>query len=273
MNWYRAKNLILISLVTLNIVLLMLIYVTKNRYTLTNLQVENTYQVLSSKYDIGIYSELPKKYYPLKELEMINEGSNIIDFLFETFFEESESVNTLEDEDKVIFQGNNKTLMTQSGDFVLSVKDGYNKSRDEILKELSVFMGDFFLFEQREYDGYKVYEYRQKFKGQIIYSNYVTIEEVDSVVTNVEGYYAKPYDFIGDSKEIVSVDMALFVLANNYPRAEGKQIFIDQIQLVYNQEQVTNEPGVRLKATPCYLIKIRGNAIPVMIDAYTNTLL
>lgn len=275
MNWYKAKNLILISLVALNIILIMLIFATRNSYTLTNVEIENVNQVLSSKYNIGIYAELPKKYKPLKEIEMINVGHNTTDILYDVFIGDEENIHTLEENDKIIFQGDNKTLIVQAGDFILTVNDGLSKNRDDVLKELSKsgYFNDFYLYETTINGNTTVYDYRQKFKGQTIYSNFLTFEEKSSVITKVEGYYAKPNRFIGDEKEIVSVDLALFTLANFYPKLDDEQIFIDSISLVYNQEQVTNEPDVVLKAIPCYLIKIKDNSMPVKIDAYTNTVI
>lgn len=275
MNWYKAKNLILISLVALNISLIMLILVTRNNYTLTNVEIENVNQVLSSKYNIGIYAELPKDYRPLKEIEMINEGYNNKDILYDVFIGDEQNIHKLEENDKITFQGDNKTLIMQAGDFILTVNDGLSKNREDVLKELSKsgHFNDFYLYETIVNDDTTIYDYRQKFKGQTIYSNFLMFEEKDSVITKVEGYYAKPNRFIGDEKEIVSVDLALFTLANFYPKLEDEQIFIDSINLVYNQEEVTNEPDVVLKATPCYLIKIKGNQMPVKIDAYTNTVI
>ncbi len=274
MNWFKAKNLILISLVALNILLMVLIYLTNVSYMLTNEQVENLYQVLSSKYDIGIYATIPKKYEPMKEIEVINEGQNTSDFLYEIFFTKEEDVNKLVDEDKIIFQGEDKTLTTQSGDFILSSNIGLEANRDNILKQLSRTTGDFILYDKYVLDGYTYYDYRQKFKNQIIYTNYLVFEEnQQGKVDKIEGYYAKPIGYIGDTREIVSVDMVLFNFANFYPKGENDQLFIDAVDLVYNQEQIINEPDVILKATPCYLIKVRGSSVPVKIDAYTNTIL
>lgn len=270
MNWYRAKNLILLSLLVLNIVLILLIIATKNTYTLTQEQAENTHKVLSSKYNIGIYTELPKKYNPRREIEMVNIGPDISVFLYNVFLKDFENINKLVEDDKITYQGDNKTLMVQSGDFVVSSEDGFNKSKDDIMKELSEYATGYYLYEKHTIDDVVTYDYRQKYKGEIIYSNYLTFEETGGIITKIEGYYAKPNGYIGDYKEIVSVDMALFALANFYPKQDDEQIFIDGIELVYNQEQISNEPNVILKATPCYLIRVRGNQIPVKIDAYTN---
>lgn len=273
MNWFKAKNLILVSLLALNILLMMLIYVTSDTYVLSSEQIENMYQVLSSKYNIGIYAQLPKKYQPMKEMEVLSEGDSVTEYLYSIFFGESEGVTKFQEEDKVIFQGDGKTLMTQSGDFVISADTDLGMTREEILKELEKSFGNYVLY-QKTTDGNKViYDYRQKYKNQTVYTNYLLFEEVDGKVIKMEGYYAEVLGFIGDDREIISVDLALFNFANYYPKGEDEQLFIDSIDLVYNQEQVVGESDVILKATPCYLIQVRGSAAPVKIDAYTNTIL
>ncbi len=274
MNWFKAKNLILISLVALNILLMALIYITNDNYILSNEQVENMYKVLSSKYNIGIYAQLPKRYEPMKEIEVINEGEDTTSYLYNTFFSNGQDVHKLEDGDKIIFQGEDKTLMTQSGDFVLSSSEGLTETKEQLLKYMQKSTGDYFLYDKYIVDNHTVYDYRQKFKNEIIYTNYLIIEEnEEGKVSKIEGYYAKPSGFIGDSREIVPIDMVLFNFANFYPKSENEQLFIDSVDLVYNQEQIMNEPNVILKATPCYLIKVRGSVVPVKVDAYTNTIL
>lgn len=273
MNWFKAKNLILILLIVLNTFLLALNVVTNNNYVLSNEQTENIYKVLSSKYNIGIYAELPKKYEPMKEIEVVNEGEGLTEFLYGLFFDETDNVSKLVDNDKIMYQSDDKTLMTQVGDFILTVNNGQVDSREQIIKEFNNYANEYVLYDSYTNDNVVVYDYRQKFKDEIIYTNYLTIEETDGEVSRVEGYYARPTGFIGDSKEIVSIDLVLFNLANFYPRGEDEQLFIDSIDLVYNQEQIVSEPDVVLKATPCYLVEVRGSLAPVKIDAYTNTIL
>ncbi len=273
MNWFKAKNLILISLLALNVILLIMIFLTSHSYTLTNQQIENMYQVLSSKYNIGIYSELPRKYEPLRELEVINFDEDSSEVLYNTFFDENEEVARLTDADKIIFQSDDKTLMTQAGDFAFSSISGIEIPMSQILKELQDDIGEFYLYDKYVIDDTTYYDYRQIYKNQVIYTNYFIFEVKDDKIYKVEGYNAKPKGFIGDKKEIVSVDMVLFNFANFYPRGENEQLIVDSVQLVYNQEQIISEPNVSLKATPCYLIKVRGNVVPVKVDAYTNTIL
>ncbi len=273
MNWFKAKNLILISLVALNILLIMLIMFTNDKYILNSQQVENTYQVLSSKYNIGLYTELPRKFEPMREIEVINDGQSTSDYLYKTFMGDDKGVKIIEEDDKMIYKNNEMTLMTQSGDFILEITNGLDLKRDEILKSFEEVSGDFYLYSKYTLGDTTYFDYREKYKEQTIYTNYFIFREQNNRVIGVEGYFARPTGFIGEQREIVSVDMALFQFANFYPKEEGEQLFIDYIDLVYNQEQVVNEPDVALKATPCYLIKVRGNLVPVKIDAYTNIVL
>lgn len=273
MNWFKAKNLILVSLLIMNIISIVLIYGTSDTYILTNERIETTYQVLSSKYNIGIYAQFPKKYKPMKEIKVVNQGVNVSSYLHDMFFDEIENVNIINEEDKFIYQNLDKTLMIQDGDFALSTTNGIELSKSDILLEFQENIGNFLLYDQYEANGLTIYDYRENFEDQTIYTNYIIIEEKDGVIYNVEGYYAKPIGFIDNKREIIPVDMALYNFANFYPRTENQEIIIDEIDLVYNQEQFISEPDVELKATPCYLIKVRGNNIPVKIDAYTNTIL
>ncbi len=273
MNWFKAKNLILISLIGLNVFLLSLIAITNENYQISSAQIENTYQVLSSKYNIGIYAELPKKFEPMKEIEVINVAQEVSDYLYTSFMGDEEGVEVIQDEDKFIYKSDDKTLMTQSGDFVLTMENGSGVNQDEIITNLEKAVGEYDLYSQYSADGYDYYDYRQNYKGETIYTNYILIEELNGEVTRLEGYYAKPVGFIGDDRDIVSIDMVLLNFANFYPKEEDEQLFIDSVDLVYNQEQMSNDPDVILKVTPCYLITVRGNNIPVKIDAYTNTIL
>lgn len=273
MNWFKAKNLILISLIVLNVALLLMIYVTRSSYILSSQQTENMYQVLSSKYNIGIYSELPSNYQPIRELEVISYDDTSLEILYKIFFSDEDDVNELVDGDKIIYQSDDKTLMTQAGDFAFSSVEGINIPIDSILKNLEKDIGQYLLYDKYTIDGTTYYDYRQIFKGNIIYTNYFIFEIKDEKIYKMEGYNATASKFIGEKREIVSVDMALFNFANFYPRGENEQVIIDSVRLVYNQEQIINEPNITLKATPCYLIKVRGNLVPVKVDAYTNTIL
>ncbi len=274
MDWNKAKNITLASFLLLNLGLFLIIIVTKTNYSLTNNQQTNIVQVLSKKYNITIYKELPKKYEPLQELELINEINTVADLLLKNFLDDDGQVNQLEEDGRVIYQGESRTVVVQNGSFTLTSSEGIKSSPEEIIKSLGNNFDDFYLFSKNIVSNNEIkYEYRQKFKGQTIYTNFMEITETDIGVTMVDGYYAKPLNFTGEKNEIISVDRALFTLAQSIPRNNGKVTIIEDILIVYNQDEITSEPLAVLKATPCYLISVQGGVTPYKIDAYTNTLI
>ncbi|MFV0502842.1 MAG: hypothetical protein ACK5LT_02580 [Lachnospirales bacterium] len=270
MNWKKAKNLVLIFLIVLNLFLLTFNYSSKTIYTMT-LEQEKTILSVLSEYNIGIYVELPKVFTPMYDMEIINKGNSIAEELIEVFF--NEDIQPLYDENRLVYQSSEGSLTIENGFFSFTSLEGINKNYEDILSEFKMY-DDLELEKILVEDTITTYEYCEKVEDYILYSNYLSITVEDNLITRINGYNSEPNGFIGEKKDIISVDMALFNFAKEVKRTGAENIFVDKIDIVYYlYDEAVSEEGVVLKAIPCYRINIEGNPEAFLINAYNNQII
>lgn len=270
MDWNKAKNLIIILLIVLNMFIFLLLSRTKVSYELTLTDEKNILNILREK-NIAVYTELPTQFYPMKDLEVISYGRDGLNDLANLIF--SENVVPFVEKDKITYQEGTMTLVIQNGFFSLYSQEGIPFTKEELIG--AVDKSDKFI-KDKEYknNDLQIYEYREMYSNHIVYSNYFEIEVENNVIKNFKGYNSEVSGFIGEKKEIVSVDMVLFNFIKEIDKIyENKEIIINNIDIVYYQSETTNEENIMLKGIPCYRIEVVGNNVPFLIDAYTNEII
>lgn len=281
MKWDRAKNLIIIFLVLLNVALLVLNTVADNKYEMTPEQENNIIRALTNN-NIAVYVQLPTNYKPMQTLQMTPSKSDIEKEKIAQVFIDNPSYSTefgkyiasSEDGKRILtFENGFFNLFVDSNDeFVI---EDINKLTD-IVKQFGKGFENYKLdIVFKENDRYMA-EYREMVDDTVIYSNYVEFEVVNDKLVSVRGYYSNNSGYSNVKREISSVDMALFTfmqeVRNMYP---AKEIFVNKVDIVYYQEEYFDysDELVVTNAVPCYRIYIEGGSVPFIISAYTNKII
>lgn len=272
MNFIRAKNILLVSLIFLNIILLSLNLNTKRSYALSNYD-ENAIISVLNEYNIKLTAYIPEKYEPMKDMNIYNIGNSISEPLIELLFK-NELIRT-EEGDRIVYSNEEGTLILQNGFYNFTPTNGINKTQEEIVKEFNGLYLNLYFDKSFTVDNSTVYDYREEYENYIFYSDYLEIVERDNLITRISGYISSFDSFTGDKKEIVSPDMVLFNFAKEARKIYGdEELEIDKMDIVYYlYDEEVFEEGVTLKAIPCYRVSVVGNERYFLINAYDNSFL
>ncbi len=279
MYWDKAKNIVIIFLLLINVVLAVLVYTHMDNYTLNATQLENINKVLSAN-NVMLYTPVLKEYKPMKAINMLPYAySN--DDLIGYFFSDPKQVKPVIEYGRDIFTDNISKLTVENGTVTFETQttpsenplneDDCKKTYNEVIQSnQSMFPG--FVFDKLwETDSGFSLRYIQNYRGELIYSNYVLFETNSGGLSRVEFSYSKINGFDDKVREICPVDEALFVFMQYFRNNFGeKEVFIDHMDIVYYQEQVSDETGSALKATPCYRFYVSDITEPFLVDAYST---
>ncbi len=271
MNWEKSKTIIICLLVALNVYLFLISRIFETSYQIKGAQEKSIIELLN-KNGIGIYDEINIEFKPLAPLDILVSEEDIDeDIYLEKFFDNPEIVR---EENKLIATENSKTIIFENGFLLFSAEDSedyvsYGDDLEAFIKSIDSSYNHFVLDKTFKEDDYLVFEFREKYKDKIIYTNSLTIKTKDGYIANISGFYGKPLGTSDKPREIASIDMVLYTFMEEAKVFyEGKHIFITGVDLVYYQEEyLTN--GVT-KAVPCYRIYSEGEQLPFIISAYEN---
>ncbi len=289
MNWNMSKNIMLIMLIFLSISLKIIEKVVDSSYMLTEKQNVNISKVLNNN-SIGLYSKIPKKYYPMKEIEL--QYNNIIEGdkgLIESIIGEDKKYKVTKKEGWIEYVHYAKVLKIEGNKFLYV--DKYNRSLGNVKDERAVEivdgivkrLGERFIKYELDRDAKsgdeRIIEYREKIDGVKIYDNYVKVRIKGDEIKSIEGVNFKVNGHVGEKREIVSADMALMTFINETKVDNAgleNEIFIDNIDLVYYKDTTdTNikEDNIITNGVPVYRIYTGQVAKPFIINGYTNKLI
>lgn len=291
MDWAKSKTIIIWLLVALNIYLFFVNTILKTSYDFKGEQEKGIIELLN-KNGIGIYDEIDIKYKPLAPINILASEDDIDEKSYlDLFFtnphivrEDNQSIVT-ENSKEIIFENgfmsfninNEEDYISYEGDletFIINIEPAYkNFVLDKTFKQE---------------DGF-IYEFREKYKDKIIYTNYLSVKVVDNKIAGMQGFYGKVIKSNNKPREIASMDMVLCtfmeeakVIYEDKTQVtyedetkvvyEDKNIFITAVDLVYYQEEYSSYDVVKntTKAIPCYRIYSEGEQTPFIISAYEN---
>ncbi len=279
MYWDKAKNIVILFLLLINAVLAVLVYTHTDNYTLTSTQLENINKVLSAN-NVMLYTPVLKEYKPMKAINMLPYSySN--DRLIEIFFTDPEQAKPVIEYGRDIFTDKNSRLTVENGIVTYETQPTYSENplNETDCKSMcnGFLTANSALFPNFVFD--KLWEtelgfslrYIQNYRGELIYSNYILFDIIPGGISRIEFSYSKISGYDDKTREICPADEALFVFMQYFRNNFGeKEVFIDRMDIVYYQEQVSDETGSALKATPCYRFFVSDITEPFLVDAYST---
>lgn len=293
MDWIRAKNIIMITLIIVNVLLRGLIFYSKGEeYNLSKKQVDAITTVLLNN-NIVLDTKVIESFKPKKKMILSNyEFDN--KYIASIFFDmQKEDVKEeLDPEHKYIFYSKTKNLSISTDGFSFNTneatiddktdnkidKDKSQKLCDEVIKKLGSEFNNFklnriFTFDEED----KIwFYYKDTYKGEIIDGNVIKFEVLYNNISNIEVTYLKPIGFDDlPPREIFSCDQALLLINQKKYEDEIKQdddiqgdIVIKDIELVYDFLEKNVRDLDTVYADPIYCIYIANKEEPIRIHAY-----
>ncbi|MCL2456531.1 MAG: hypothetical protein FWD19_03165 [Defluviitaleaceae bacterium] len=286
MEWERAKNYIIVAFVLLNCGLAGLLFYEDRRYTLGSDRIASIQAVLSDNNINFSYTNLPRRFAPMRHLDVSGFYYDV-PALLDIFFGDEVFFRKDSDDERIIFE-TEKTILEISNGFIsfdnsANLRENRNEnknenfSREEAIKISQNFIAKYFSDFKRdivfEADGGFRIRYIQEFREQLIYSNLIEFFVLPQGVAWIEMEFGRVIGFSAEPRMIFAPDEILLTFMQRVRhRAMENPIFITHMDVVFKQEYASDQPGTIYPAVPFYRIFIRGEDFPFLINAYTNVL-
>ncbi|GFI61646.1 hypothetical protein IMSAG049_00807 [Clostridiales bacterium] len=278
MDWGKAKRIIVIMLIALNIALFCINLYYDSDYRLSLSEKESVSKILKQN-GIDMYGELIDSYEPMKHLD-VTVVSNDIDNLKSVFFDEFETVETELEFDQAILRSYSALLISEDSRLSYSCprgkgelngvgKDAARRLADDFVEKIgySNYTLDRITYKN---GGYQL-EYYEYYNGYKIFCNYCIFFIDDSGIKTIE---AENYDingFVDESREICASSEAILTYIYDNRDAGDAGRSIEDIQIGYTlkeSEQIVD--GSKIRLVPCYYIYLLNADKPYVVYAYTN---
>ena len=289
MEWERAKTLILIIFVLLNIALGGLRFADHRRYWMTGEQERNIRIVLDQN-NIQLYTDPIRRFTPMRPIEVRGFHYDE-DFLLELFFEGADVVRSEYDWGLVVFSSDDGRHLEKSNGFIffeIFDNEGTITYADVVDRSFAQSLTSEFIerhFPNFEidivFDAYDFYGnhgirriYRETYQGLLVYSNFIEFFVAEHGITQIEMQFGR---VIGESQApprmIFPPDEVLLTFMQRFRHiATENPIFINRMDMVYVKLYHSDEEGFISPAIPFYRIFIEGSDFPRLINAFTNDL-
>jgi len=283
MEWEKAKNIVFIAFVVLNLGLGVLLLLEHRRYSMTPERDRNINIVLG-QHNIGLYTTTMRRFPPMRPLDVSGFYYDPHE-LFDIFFPNQNEIERLEPYGYVFRHGNSELRI--SGPLVIFVYDtawfGFDADHvPQITRtEAAVLTGEFInrhfpnfeLDLTFERDGGIRLVYRQVFNSRLIYLNFVEFFVTDMGIEWIEMQFGQILGYSTAPRMIFAPDEALLTFAQQ-ARDTDETIIILRMDMVYFQEYESLQPGTSYPAIPAYRIFVSGNEENTyLINAFTNQMI
>jgi len=284
MEWNKAKDIIIVFLILLNIMLGIFLGINSRRYTLSMDQEKNIVEVLASN-NISMYCKIINKYEPMKMLELapqtIDESKMVEAFLgtpnaiagkdidFKSYDYENKRLIIFEN--KLIYEnGDYLEQITLTNESAIKLCQDYLNSMGTLGSGYELDLGPYARGEEL------LLEYRQKINGTVIYDNNFLFAVDDYGIRRIEYSNNMPVGYSAGATEICSSDEALFSFLQAMKResAQRPQRIVEKMDIVYLVDSAEPDTG---RAYPYYRIYYTEVGDPdkllrlCMVNAYLNT--
>lgn len=247
MNWYRAKTILIVFFVCMNVFLLVnLIYTTNKANIVTPEVIASTVEVLE-KNNIHISAEkIPEKTISLNSFEMKNVFSDKEKFAKNFCGEDA----VLDAEN--IYKGKNGTISYESDRFIftpISMKNSTNgkdmcDSVKILLSEFGIDVSDAECIEYNE-NGNTVIHFKNTIDGYKIFDSYIKVfVDSSSNITCIDGAWFEKISKSSTRLSLKSVTSVLVDFILNPKRTQGENI-IEKLELGY----VASDDGIYHEST------------------------
>lgn len=280
MDWSRAKNYTIISLLILNVILFSLNFISSRDFILKQSQIQSVESVLF-KNNIKLESDIPSRFNPLSQLYMKNYDYDIL-AIQKLFFSDTSNIKRTDEFDKKIFSSGNENIIIKNNTiyFENNNKDStYAQSRSSAIKKAAYYIDkinigftSMNLDRAEKKDDYFVLEYSQRFNNYSIFNNYAVFYIMNDGRIKFEFKYNEPLEQNGPETDICSADEALFVFMSEIKLLYGSSdVSIQKMDLGYFASNV-DDASSNITAVPHYRIFIDKTDKPIYINAYNSTI-
>ena len=285
MDWNKAKNLIIMFLIGLNAILLGLIYIYTPQYVLTGERETAVLNVLHAN-NMTLQTSIPRRYGPMPQLQM-QPANYDLSALGRFFFGEGAALtHDIENERMVMTDDQGRTLTIFNDGFVLF--DGLFLSSDAVdmhdirsicdsLITQNADLAPGFIFDYPNQNGIQTaggtrFEYRQRFKQQSVYSNFMSFTVTEAGIVQITYHFKKAIGFESAKREIIPPDAALFAFMRYFIElyGTGTAVAINAMDIVYYQEELSEGGVSAYSAAPFYRFWVAGMEMPFLINAHTG---
>ncbi len=283
MEWEKAKNIVMVLLLILNISLCGLQLAQNSRNELSETEQQAAEQVLSER-GMTLACDWLTDYAPLRELAVTIPAMEP-EAWRERVFAAGDTVTMQVDFDRSFLRSETATLMLADNQISLLLagsgpvepftEENARRAAESFLQGLASGEGTLYL--GRVEAGVERYEltYYKMYKGYPLFDCSRTVTVTPRGVTYCTAAYYESQGFLGERQAICTAAEALMTLCYGLEAAgETGPYVVEEISLGYallEERQV--ETGNTLTMTPCYLVRLQGRESPYLIQAYTNTLL
>jgi regulatory protein YycI of two-component signal transduction system YycFG len=274
MEWKKAKNYTIVFLIIINCVFLILNVIKHNENRLSTEDITAVKKVLTDR-GVELDCELPVDFSAMDQLNMrAYEYDNIV--LQEIFLGDIGEIRRTETNSDLTFS-NDIGKLTVSNDSVRFESDVEDKPSDiteareiidEYVNQINSRFGDYSFNVGVDTDDGYFFEYRQNFRGQVIFSNYFKAWIADDGRVEIVFNYQEPVECKKSDEDIISADEAVYAAARNISEYEGESFVISDVEKGYYLTERHGSGDVA--ATPQYKIYVNEGRSAYYVNAYSG---
>ncbi|PKM49163.1 MAG: hypothetical protein CVV02_17265 [Firmicutes bacterium HGW-Firmicutes-7] len=283
MNWNKIINIFIIIFLIINIGIFSIgHYKNEKMYTLSQERTDQLREILY-KNGFALYSHVPENF-PMRKIVIhppqIDKG-----IVIKAFFEnEPYSAEFTSDAEKYIssnqelmfLKGNQKGILSYRGTNAKYVPKSFTKEEveavgEQFAEDITLSIPKLILAYSMEYDGYYLLEFNEKYKGEILFCNYVKVKISSKGVEEAQVLRYVPSEFVGKKEKLYPIDEALYNFVDSIELNKEELYSIKSIDLGYDLGINSYEENMIAEAIPYYRIKLH-NEFVFYINAYTNEL-
>ena len=291
MEWERAKNYILVAFILLNLGLGAVILL-DGRYTLTPERERNIRTVLDQN-NISLYRLPMRRFPPMLPLDVTGFYYDI-DELLEMFFEDPATAERFDSDDNILgapqrydYRCGYSRLFVNNG-FVTfwydtrgleHVRQSIAASQEGITwEEAAVLTTEFIATHFPDFEHDITFDvdggirriYLQVYRERPIFSNRIEFDISNYGIEWIEMRFGQVIGHGLVPRSIFAPDEVLLTFMQAMHHVE-EPIIIQTIDMVYFQGYPSLQSGSSYPAVPTYRIFMKGDDLPFLINAFTNT--
>jgi len=252
MHWNRAKNIILVLLVSLNLFLFVNIMIVKKNFELTGTYRNNALKALTAA-GVELNCSVPFSSKPVQRISFVEKDKNVYTGMIESLMgikEKNDIIyrDTYHTEGKTLKFEDNRFVYTDNTNSIVLPVENHRKldaSLKSWIRKNRISKDKFVLDKLYEEDGDVIAEYVQLYRNIPVLDNKIVFRIRNKALAEVEGSLRIFYDLRANKEDyIVSAEI---VLLTNKDRIKGKVEAIDLGYLLAQKDELYDTPVWRVK--------------------------
>lgn len=273
MEWNKAKNYVIIVLIIINCVFCVLNIIKHGKTRLDSESISDTKTVLASK-GVTLNCDLPKDFSPMGQLYMKDYEYDYIE-LQEIFFGTISGVIRTQEGSDIVFSkdesvlrvSGNEVSFEDGGAGVFGTVEDAASAVNKYVKGLNDEFADYSLRMNGDTDSGWYFEYRQRFHGQSVFSNFLKAKVDRNGKMSIKFNWQQPVEYRGSKESIISPAEAVYC-ASDLIKLEKGNSTVDRVERGYYLTERHGEG--RLAAVPWYKIYVNGGSSAYYVNAYSG---